>query len=147
MRLEPVDGYLGENVIVFEGLGRGGYISRGFEVIAPDLENADPVHHNALEADLVALLTVLSPTDQTIEISPSTFAARVGDEKFPQAIANGPRTLGPGESAEAEFAVVGLPDGTRNDLSADNAFTILVSNSRRAMSAIDPEGVSGACPE
>lgn len=61
MRLEPVDGYLGENVIVFEGLRRGGYISRGFEVTAPDLENADPVHHNTLEADLVALLTVLKP--------------------------------------------------------------------------------------
>src|SRR4051812_14761042 len=64
MRLEPTDGYLGENVIVFEGLRRGGYISRGFEVTAPDLENADPVHHNALEADLVALLTVLKPTQR-----------------------------------------------------------------------------------
>ena len=48
-----------------------------------------------------------------------------------QSIANGPRSLGPGESAEAEFAIVGLPDGTRNDLSADNAFTILINSSRR----------------
>ena len=39
--------------------------------------------------------------------------------------------MGPGESAEAEFAIVGLPDGTRNDLSADNAFTILINSSRR----------------
>src|SRR5947209_4046586 len=61
MRVEPVDGYFGENVIVFEGLHRGGFISRGFEITAPDLENADPVHHNALESDLVALLTVLKP--------------------------------------------------------------------------------------
>src|SRR5580704_8198240 len=61
MRLEPVDGYFGENMIVFEGLNRGGYIARGFDVIAPDLENADPVHHNALESDLVALLAVLKP--------------------------------------------------------------------------------------
>lgn len=61
MRVEPVDGYFGENVIVFEGLHRGGFIARGFEVTAPDLENADPVHHNALESDLVALLTVLKP--------------------------------------------------------------------------------------
>lgn len=61
MRLEPVDGYIGENVVVFESLNRSGYISRGFDVVAPDLENADPVHHNALEADLVALLTVLKP--------------------------------------------------------------------------------------
>jgi type IV secretion system protein TrbE len=61
MKVEPVDGYFGENVIVFEGLHRGGFISRGFEITAPDLENADPTHHNALEADLVALLTVLKP--------------------------------------------------------------------------------------
>ncbi len=61
MRVEPVDGYFGENVMVFEGLHRGGFISRGFEITAPDLENADPVHHNALESDLVALLTVLKP--------------------------------------------------------------------------------------
>src|SRR5688572_25492076 len=61
MKVEPVDGYFGENVIVFEGLHRGGFIARGFEITAPDLENADPVHHNALESDLVALLTMLKP--------------------------------------------------------------------------------------
>ena len=61
MRVEPVDGFLGEDMIVFEGLHRGGYIARGFEVIAPDLEHADPVHHNAFESDLVALLSVLKP--------------------------------------------------------------------------------------
>jgi len=66
-----------------------------------------------------------------VDLMPSTFAARVAQERFEQSIANGPRTLGPGESAEAEFAIVGLPDGTRNDLSADNAFTILINSSRR----------------
>jgi hypothetical protein len=61
MRVEPTDGFLGEDMIVFEGLHRGGYISRRFEVTAPDLENADPVHHNTLEFDLVALLSILKP--------------------------------------------------------------------------------------
>src|SRR4051812_36454873 len=61
MRVEPTDGFFGEDMIVFEGLHRGGFISRGFEVTAPDLENADPVHHNTLEADLVALLSILKP--------------------------------------------------------------------------------------
>src|SRR5579884_1767418 len=59
MRLEPADGFLGENVIVFEGLHRGGFIAAGFEVTSPDLEHADPAHHNALESDLMALLAVL----------------------------------------------------------------------------------------
>lgn len=61
MRVEPVDGFFGEDMIVFEGLHRGGFVSRGFEVIAADLEQADPVHHNAFESDLVALLAVLKP--------------------------------------------------------------------------------------
>lgn len=61
MRTEPADGYFGEDMIVFEGLHRGGFIARGFEIIAPDLEHADPVHHNAFESDLVALLSVLKP--------------------------------------------------------------------------------------
>ena len=60
MHLEPVDGYFGEDMIVYEGLP-GGHIAAGFDVTAPDLENADPVHHNALESDLVALLAVLKP--------------------------------------------------------------------------------------
>jgi type IV secretion system protein TrbE len=61
MRVEPTDGFFGENVIVFEGLHRGGFISRGFEVTPSDLENADPIHHNALESDLTALLAGLKP--------------------------------------------------------------------------------------
>jgi type IV secretion system protein TrbE len=61
MRVEATDGFFGENMIVFEGLHRGGFISRGFDVTAPDLEHADPVHHNAFESDLVALLSVLKP--------------------------------------------------------------------------------------
>jgi hypothetical protein len=58
MHVAPIDGYLGEDVIVFDGFR---YVARGFEIIAPDLENADPVHHNALERDLIALLAVLKP--------------------------------------------------------------------------------------
>lgn len=80
---------------------------------------------------MVFLLRLKNTGDATLELLPSTFAARVANERFEQAIANGPRTLAPGESADAEFAIVGLPDGTRNDLSADNAFTILVSTSQR----------------
>ena len=80
---------------------------------------------------MVFLLGLKNITDGVLDLAPSTFAARVAQERFEQSIANGPRTLGPGESADAEFAVVGLPDGTRNDLSADNAFTILLNTSRR----------------
>jgi hypothetical protein len=87
---------------------------------------------------VVFLLGLKNTTDGVLDLAPSTFAARVAQERFEQSIANGPRTLGPGESADAEFAVVGLPDGTRNDLSADNAFTILINTARheQAMPAV-----------
>jgi hypothetical protein len=98
----------------------------------PDLEvTVQEVYRFSKEDALVFLLSVRNKSDHELDLAPSTFAARVGNEKFEQSIANGPRVLAPGETAEAEFAVVGMPDGTRNDLSADNAFTILVSSARR----------------
>lgn len=98
----------------------------------PDLEiTVQEVYRFSREDAVVFLLRLKNTTDRVVDLMPSTFAARVAQERFEQSIANGPRTLKPGESAEAEFAIVGLPDGTRNDLSADNAFTILINSSRR----------------
>ena len=102
------------------------------KVELPNVEiTVQEVYRFSKEDAVVFLLILRNTTDAIIDLAPSTFAARVANERFEQSIANGPRTLGPGESAEAEFAIVGLPDGTRNDLSADNAFTILINNSRR----------------
>ena len=102
------------------------------KVQLPNVEiTVEEVYRFAQEDAVVFLLTLRNTTDTVVDLAPSTFAARVANERFEQSIANGPRTLRPGESAEAEFAVVGLPDGTRNDLSADNAFTILINSSRR----------------
>jgi hypothetical protein len=98
----------------------------------PDLEiTVQEVYRFSKEDAVVFLLRLKNKTDAIVDLMPSTFAARVAQERFEQSIANGPRTLGPGESADAEFAIVGLPDGTRNDLSVDNAFTILISSARR----------------
>lgn len=110
------------------------------KVELPDVEvTVQEVYRFSREDAVVFLLRLKNTTDRTIYLAPSTFAARVANEKFEQSIANGPRSLAPGESAEAEFAVVGMPDGTRNDLSADNAFTVLVNTSRReAVATTEP---------
>jgi hypothetical protein len=98
----------------------------------PDLEiTVQEVYRFSKEDAVVFLLRLKNTTDSILDLVPSSFAARVAQERFEQAIANGPRMLAPGESADAEFAIVGLPDGTRNDLSADNAFTILIASARR----------------
>jgi hypothetical protein len=105
----------------------------------PDLAiTVQEVYRFSKEDAVVFLLHLTNKTDRTLDVAPSTFAARVGDEKFSQSIANGPRTLAAGASADAEFAVVGMPDGTRNDLSADNAFTVLVDTSRRDLASVAP---------
>ena len=109
-------------------------------VTLPDVEiTVQEVYRFSKEDAVVFLLRLKNTTDQVLDLAPSTFAARVVNEKFEQSIANGPRSLTPGESADAEFAVVGMPDGTRNDLSADNAFTILINTSQR-------EGIANASP-
>jgi hypothetical protein len=105
----------------------------------PDLAiNVQEIYRFSKEDAVVFLLHLTNKTGLTLDLAPSSFAARVGDEKFSQSIANGPRTLPPGGSSDAEFAVVGMPDGTRNDLRADNAFTILVNTSRRELTAAAP---------
>ncbi len=102
------------------------------KVALPDVEiTVQEVYRFSKEDAVVFLLRLKNTTDRVIDLVPSTLAARVAQERFEQSISNGPRTLEPGASADAEFAVVGLPDGTRNDLSADNAFTILINTSRR----------------
>jgi len=102
------------------------------KVNLPDLEiTVQEVYRFSKEDAVVFLLRLKNTSDRVVDLLPSSFAARVAQERFDQSIANGPRTLAPGESGDAEFAIVGLPDGTRNDLSADNAFTILINSSRR----------------
>lgn len=106
--------------------------AQGRKVELPDVEiGVQEVYRFSKEDAVVFLLKLRNKTDRVIDLDPASFAARVANERFQQSIANGPRSLQPGESADAEFAVVGMPDGSRNDLSADNAFTILVNTARR----------------
>lgn len=102
------------------------------KVELPDIQiTVQEVYRFAKEDALVFLLELRNKTDQAVEIVPETFAARIGIERFEQSIANAPRVLEAGATAEAEFAIVGMPDGSRNDVSSDNAFTILVNTRRR----------------
>ena len=121
------------------------------KVELPDLEiTVQEVYRFSKEDAVVFLLRLKNTTDSVLDLVPSSFAARVAQERFEQSIANGPRTLAAGESADAEFAIVGLPDGTRNDLSADNAFTILINSARREMKvaalATPPSSTEGTHP-
>lgn len=114
--------------------------AQNLKISLPDVEiTVQEVYRFPKEDAVVFLLRLRNPTDRTVDLAPSTFAARVAQERFEQSIANGPRSLEPGASADAEFAIVGLPDGNRNDLSADSAFTILVNTTRREALAVNTQ--------
>jgi hypothetical protein len=118
------------------------------KVDLPDVEiNVQEVFRFSKEDAVVFLLNVRNKTDRVVDLDPGSFAARIADERFGQSIANGPRTLNPGETGEAEFAIVGMPDGSRNDLSADNAFTVLVNTVRREPAAAAATPASKEVPQ
>jgi hypothetical protein len=127
-----------------EGVTKGAH---NLVTTLPDLEiTVQEVYRFSKEDALVFLLKLRNTSMAVLDLAPSTFAARVSQEKFEQSIANGPRTLAPGEQAEAEFAIVGQPDGSRNDLSADNAFTILVNYAKREVSPVAKVASEAAAP-
>ena len=53
------DGYLAEDLIVYKGLQKGGYVGKGFRIDPPDCENADAGWLNRLEDDLRVVLASL----------------------------------------------------------------------------------------
>lgn len=57
-----IDGHLVDNLIVYRGLQKGGYVGRGFRVGPPDAENADISWLNHLEDELRVLLASLKDT-------------------------------------------------------------------------------------
>lgn len=54
-----LDGYLLQDLIVFRGLQKGGFVGKGFRVQPPDYENAEVAWLNRFEDDLRVLLTSL----------------------------------------------------------------------------------------
>jgi hypothetical protein len=62
------------------------------KVVLPDVEiTVEEVYRFSKEDAVVFLLRLKNTTDRVIDLVPSTFAARVAEEKFEQSIANGPR--------------------------------------------------------
>ena len=59
---KPIDGYLVDDLIVYRGLQKGGYVGRGFRIHPPDGENADVGWLNRLEDEMRVLLASLKDT-------------------------------------------------------------------------------------
>ncbi len=57
-----IDGYLMDDMVVYRGLQKGGYVGRGYRVHPPDCENAEVRWLNRLEDDVRVLLSSLKDT-------------------------------------------------------------------------------------
>ena len=57
-----IDGYLVDDLIVYGGIQKGGYVGRGFRIHPPDGENADVRWLNHLEDEMRVLLASLKDT-------------------------------------------------------------------------------------
>lgn len=55
----PPNGYFLNDLIVFEGLGKGCYVSKGFIMEPPELSTAAPEHLNAFQDQIILLLGCL----------------------------------------------------------------------------------------
>lgn len=80
------------------------------------------------EADaLVFHLTLISKSSTEVRYRPGSWAVRIGDHVFPQAIADETGVLAAQKEETVWFVIQGTPDGQRSHLSIHNDFTFLVN--------------------
>ena len=78
-----IDGYLMDDMIVYRGLQKGGYVGRGYRVHPPDCENAEVRWLNRLEDDLRVLLSSLKEMSrQGIVATPAYLKPKHVDGEF-----------------------------------------------------------------
>ena len=89
---------------------------------------------------LVFRIVLRNNTDKEIRYQPQGFSLRVGERVYSQSISDASGVMPPKSDTPAYFAVTGTPSGGRNDVSAKNDFTILLST-------MDDVGTKPALPE
>jgi hypothetical protein len=108
---------------------------KGVEAVFPkSVTNYGPVkitlretYRFNVEDAVVFRLEITNSGPDKMYILPASLAARAGQNVYPRSVAMCPDYVPPGQTMEADFVVVGMPDGTRNDLSIKNAFTIVAN--------------------
>lgn len=78
------------------------------------------------EDTVVFRLLLRNKTDPPVHYRPDSFSLRVGNRVFPQSISDAAGLIPPHGESSAYFAVTGTPDGSRNELSLKNDFTVLI---------------------
>ncbi len=80
-----------------------------------------------LQDTIVFQIVLRNKTDAEIRYQPQSFAIRIGVHVYPSSISDASGVMPPKSDSPAYFAVTGMPNGGRNDLSIKNDFTVLVT--------------------
>jgi hypothetical protein len=76
---------------------------------------------------LVFRVVLRNKTDKEIDYRPQGFSLRVGERLYWQSISDASGVMPPKSDSPAYFASTGTPDGSRNDISVKNDFTVLLA--------------------
>ena len=76
---------------------------------------------------LVFRVAITNETDAPLVYQPDSFAIRAGNRLYPQSISDASGIVPSQGQSIVYFAVTGTPDGERNNLSLQNAFTVLLN--------------------
>ena len=87
----------------------------------------DEVFRFDREDTIVFRILLNNESDSQIKYDPRMMAARIGETIYYASIADASGIMPPNSSIPAYFAITGTPTGGRNNLSADNRWSIIVS--------------------
>ena len=109
------------------------------DVNNPALEEEDSTEYDDFHLQLVRVIRnnkidalgfevlIKNKTDHTIFFDPESFGVRVGENVYNQVTSDITPTLARQAQMRAWFAIITSPDGTPNYLSADNTFSVLLT--------------------
>ena len=92
-----------------------------FEVRLEEVFRFDP------QDTLVFRIVLRNKTNKEIRYQPQGFSLRVGERLYSQSISDASGVMPPKSDTPAYFAITGMPNGGRNDISTKNDFTVLVT--------------------
>jgi hypothetical protein len=79
------------------------------------------------EDTLVFRIAITNGGDTSLIYQPDSFAVRTGNRLYPQSISDASGSVPPKGQSIVYFAVTGMPDGGRNNLSLKNQFIVLLN--------------------
>lgn len=93
---------------------------------------------------LVFWVILTNSTDQKITYDPANIAIRCGEKIYFSSLSDASGVISPNGTTQAYFCITGTPDGSKNWLSVDNNFLVLLTVNNPDSSKDSPDNSSNA---